>query len=338
MIALVGEAWGEREEQQRQPFVGAAGYELTKMLDEAGIRRADCFITNVFNFRPQGNKIETLTGPKAQGIPGLPALIKSGHVLAQYAPELERLSNELIEVNPNVVVALGNTAMWALTGKTAISKFRGCTVLSTHCVSGFKVLPTYHPAAILRQWDLRPIAVIDLSKAAREAAFPELRRPHREIWIEPTLEDIYAFHEKYIEQCRLLSVDIETVGRRITCIGLAPLSTLGIVIPFDDPGRISRSFWPSLELEREVWHYVRRVLQSPRPKKLFQNGLYDTAFLYRAYGIRVAGADEDTMLLHYSLQPESLKGLGFLGSVYCDEGPWKELREKRAKKTIKRDD
>src|SRR5262249_51789566 len=101
MIALVGEAWGEREEQQRQPFVGAAGYELTKMLDEAGIRRADCFITNVFNFRPQGNKIETLTGPKAQGIPGLPALIKSGHVLAQYAPELERLSNELIEVNPN---------------------------------------------------------------------------------------------------------------------------------------------------------------------------------------------------------------------------------------------
>jgi uracil-DNA glycosylase family 4 len=52
-IAIVGEAWGEQEERARAPFVGASGYELTRMLDEAGIRRADCFLTNVFNLRPE---------------------------------------------------------------------------------------------------------------------------------------------------------------------------------------------------------------------------------------------------------------------------------------------
>jgi|SRR5215470_8799646 len=334
-IALVGEAWGEAEERQRLPFVGAAGYELSKMLSEAGIHRADCLVTNVFNLRPKGNKIETLCGPKAEAIESYPALAKALYIRADFRHELERLANELVEANPNVVVALGNTAMWALTAKTAISKFRGSTVLSTHCVSGFKVLPTYHPAAVLRQWELRPIAVIDLAKALRESAFPEIRRPHREIWIEPTLEDIHVFEEKYIQGCEILSVDIETSGRRITCIGFAPSHTRALVIPFDDPRRSGRSYWPTLELEQDVWRFIKLLLEASRPIKLFQNGLYDIAFLYKSYGIRVAGAAEDTMLLHYSLQPESLKGLGFLGSVYCDEGSWKELRQKRG---LKRDD
>jgi len=335
-IALVGEAWGEAEERTRQPFQGAAGYELNKMLAESGIRRADCLVTNVFNLRPRGNDVKSLCGPKPAGLVGYPSLGKSLYVANELRPHLERLADELIEFNPNVVVALGNTAMWALTGRTAISKFRGSTCLSSHTVSGFKVLPTYHPAAVLRQWDLRPVCVIDLAKALRESAFPEVRRPHREIWIEPTLEDIYEFHDKYIKGCRILSVDTETIGRRITCIGFAPSPHRGIVIPFDDPSRLGGNYWPSPALERQVWDYVKRVCEDPDPPKLFQNGLYDIAFTFKGYGIKIAGAAEDTMLLHYSLQPESLKGLGFLGSVYCDEGSWKEMREH--KKTLKRDD
>ena len=68
-ICIVGEAWGEEEAKQRVPFVGAAGYALTQMLDEAGISRADCFLTNVFQQHPPGNKVEWFCGPKAEGIP-----------------------------------------------------------------------------------------------------------------------------------------------------------------------------------------------------------------------------------------------------------------------------
>jgi hypothetical protein len=69
--------------------------------------------------------------------------------------------------------------------------------------------------------------------------------------------------------------------------------------------------------------------------KIFQNGLYDIAFIWRAWKIPVMNAEEDTMLLHHALQPESLKSLGYLGSIYTDEGPWKSMREV---KTIKRED
>src|SRR5438132_13606804 len=97
-LCLCGEAWGEQEERERTPFVGAAGYELTKMLTEAGIARADCFLTNVFNLRPQANKIEALCGARAEAIPGFPALVKGKHIRAEFQPELDRLADELIEV------------------------------------------------------------------------------------------------------------------------------------------------------------------------------------------------------------------------------------------------
>jgi DNA polymerase I-like protein with 3'-5' exonuclease and polymerase domains len=77
------------------------------------------------------------------------------------------------------------------------------------------------------------------------------------------------------------------------------------------------------------------VLVDGRIPKLFQNGLYDIAFLWRAQGIAVRGAAEDTMLLSHALQPESLKGLGYLGSIYTDHGPWKS--ERKGETTIGRD-
>ena len=76
----------------------------------------------------------------------------------------------------------------------------------------------------------------------------------------------------------------------------------------------------------------------PHIPKLFQNGAYDISFLYRSMRIKVLGATHDTMLLHHALQPESLKSLGFLGSIYSDEGSWKGMRKRVKAKTIKRDD
>jgi uracil-DNA glycosylase len=335
-ICVVGGYWGNEEEKERCAFVGTSGYHLTKMLNEAGINRADCLLTNVFNLRPKGNKLESLCGPKGQAIQGYPALLKGKYLHRSFEPELTRLGDELIEADPNLIIALGNEAMWALLGKSAISKFRGTTELSTHTVTNFKVLSTYNPAAVLRDWSIRPIVVSDLHKAAREAEYPEIRRPKCEIWIEPTLKDLEEFYEQYICGCKVLSVDIETVSNRITCIGFAPSPGLGIVIPFDDSRRKGRSYWPDHDSETKAWLFVRGILEDGRFAKLFQNGLYDIAFLWRAMGIRVINATEDSMLLHHALQPESKKGLGFLGSLYTDHGPWKHMRAKH--ETIKRDD
>lgn len=334
-IVLLGEAWGMQEEQERMAFVGPTGWELNRMLEQAGIARKDCFCTNVFNLRPGGNKIEGLCGPKEIAIPGYPAIGRGGYIRKEFARELDRLGKELDEINPNVVVALGNTASWAMLGKTMISKIRGTVQLSTHTRTGIKVLPTYHPAVIFRQWSVRPTTVMDLVKAKREARYPDIVRPKREIWIEPTLEDIHEFNRRYIEPCERLAVDIETAGRVITCIGFAPRKDLALVIPGFGIRRAGRPYWPSLDVERKVYKAVKDILTGPIPK-IFQNGLYDIAFIWRAWGFPVMAAEDDTMLLHHALQPESLKGLGYLGSIYTDEIAWKQMREKHT--TIKRDD
>jgi len=78
------------------------------------------------------------------------------------------------------------------------------------------------------------------------------------------------------------------------------------------------------------------VLEAAEIPKLFQNGLYDIAFLLRSMGIKVMGATHDSMLLHHALQPDALKGLAYLGSVYTDHGPWKS--ERKGSDTIKRDE
>lgn len=362
-IVVVGEARGEYENRIGSSFVGPSGIELLRMLNEAGIlelttidksyisqyyQRGDprmvdsiwrlhpeVFRTNVFNLHPPGNKLEWFCGPKSDGIPSYPALLPSKYVRREFEPELDRLADEILAADPNLIIGLGNTALWALCGRTGVSKLRGTTHLTTYCVSGYKLLPTYHPAAVLRQWEHRPTVVIDLAKARREAEFPDVRRPACKIWIEPTLDDIRTFINDFIRGCNLLSVDIETSGSRVTCIGFAPSATHAIVIPFDDDRTKNRSYWQTVEDERSAWALVSSVLTSTIPK-LFQNGLYDIAFLWRAYGIGVKGAAHDTMLLHHALQPESLKGLGYLGSIYTDHGAWKSER-KGTTTTIKRD-
>ena len=332
-ILILGEAYGETEERQKRPFVGTTGYELTRLLNEAGIRRADCYLTNVFNLRPPGNKIEEFCGPKAQAIPLYPALVRSMYVRKEFESELDRLKEELDNIDPNVVVAMGNTACWALLGKTTISSLRGVTAISTHTLTGFKVLPTYHPAAIFRNYPIRPIVVMDLVKAKRESEHSTIKRPKREVWIDPTIEDIERFRDDYIQGCNLLSVDIETSGNQVTMLGLAPSRSRSLVIPFS---RAGRNYWPTPALERKAWQISKDILADPGIPKVFQNGLYDIAFLWRSAGLAVYGAEHDTMLLHHALQPESIKDLGFLGSVYTDEGAWKRMRGKRT--TIKRDD
>jgi uracil-DNA glycosylase len=333
-IAIVGEAWGEYEERERAPFVGPAGWELTKMLNEGGIHRADCFLTNVFNLRPRpSNDIENLCGKEKAG--GFPPLRAGKYLLPQYFPEVQRVVKELRDLKPNIAILLGNTAAWAFLHNTGISKIRG-TVIASTALPGLKCLPTYHPAAILRQWDLRAVTVLDFTKAARESEFPEVRRPERTIYIEPTLDEMEWYYDNFLRPAEEISFDIETAGQQITCIGFAPGPLSAIVVPFVDPRTANGSYWPTATDESRAWRYVNKVLSSPQ-RKVAQNGLYDINFLWKGYGIPVVNYEDDTMLLHHSLQPESEKGLAFLGSVYTNEASWKLMRQ-RGKTTIKRDE
>lgn len=347
-IALIGEAWGEEEAQWKLPFVGAAGNQLDSILADAGIDRKQCFITNVFNLRPgdaaggirsNPNDLSHICGTKGEPdvAKGFGPLVPGKYLKAQYCSEVDRLLEQLSEVRPNLAVLLGNTACWALLERQTISKIRGTACLSSR-LPWLKCLPTYHPSAINRQYDLRHVTVMDFIKAKRESEYPELRRPVRYVHVAETVQDIRDFKAEYLDSARELAFDVETDRRgQITCICFAPTIDRVLVIPFVDQRKADGNYWAKLDDELVAWDLVAAILDLPA-SKVGQNGLYDIQHTWQSYGIPVRNYNDDTMLLHHALQPESDKGLGFLGSVYTNEASWKADRPRGSDQTIKRDD
>lgn len=336
-IVIIGEAWGREEAAAKAAFVGASGKHLRASLRRAGIDPNECFFTNVFNLQPQPtNDIKNLCGKRLEGIPGWPPIVRGQYVRPEYEQEFVRLEREIVNANPNIIIAVGNTPTWFLQKRTvAITRERG-GLFETRKIGGkaYKALCTIHPAAVLREWSMNPVFIADLAKAERHSHDPSFVRPAREIWIEPTLEDLAEFERRYMtDPFQPCGIDIETAFGTITEIGFAPSPSHAIVVPFYC--RSNGNYWRKLVDEVAAWQWVEHQLSALR-QPVFQNGLYDINYLWRTIGIKTLWAGEDTMLLHHALQPEMKKGLGFLGSVYTDEPPWKTMRTDNT--TLKRED
>ena len=188
---------------------------------------------------------------------------------------------------------------------------------------------------MLRQFDLRGIAVADAMKAVNESKTSELVQKQRTIYVPETLTELKDLVKSKL-QGNLLCFDIETKPTQITCIGYACNDTEAVVIPFYDPSKPERSYW-NIQDELEVWKIVAE-LQARSTKKLTQNGLYDMQYLWRVMGIPTHGEIEDTMMLHHSLYPEMEKSLGFLGSLYTNQSAWKQMRPRGTKMEGKSDE
>ena len=125
-VMFIGEGPGYYEDKQGEPFVGAAGQLLTRLLGEIGLRREDVYITNVVRCRPPGNRDP------------LPDEIEACRPF---------LDGTMENVRPRVVVTLGNFATRVILDRqVSISRVRG----QRFDLDGRSVIPTFHPAAILR--------------------------------------------------------------------------------------------------------------------------------------------------------------------------------------------
>lgn len=354
-IVLVGEAYGRNEALFEHAFVGSSGVELARMAGQSRLApepemkypsQLDMIaywrklrlnhgieVLNVFNTHPLDNEIEEFFTTAKEGVKDLPPLRPGKYIKPEMFHHVERLWKTLEELRPNLVIALGNTACWAILGETKISAIRGTVKLSPRL--GLKVLPTYHPQAVVKQWNLRPIVLTDLEKAAREAEFAEIRRIERWVTVEPDLDEIELWSKLPAD---FYAVDIETFNKQISMIGFARSYNDAIVIPFMDEHKPGWSYWTSAQDEVKAWRLVEKICNSPIPK-VFQNGIYDLSYMLRS-GLRPAKCEHDTMLLSHSLYPEMLKGLGFLGSILSDEIAWKTMRTRgnNIKTNMKRDE
>ena len=329
-LFLVGEAPGEDETIEGRPFVGAAGHLLNNVLRALDIDREECHITNVFKIRPPQNQIEFFfEGVREAKKSGLssennrpPLYSGIGYLKEQYLTYLEELRNEIIKVSPPLIVAMGNTAMWALTEMTGAKNLRGHIVDCT-LVKGPKVIMSYHPAAVLRQWEFKPLLFSDLQKALLYKEGVEVKR---EIIIEPSITDLENFYEEHIKPIKgtgiPLTFDIETGSDTILCVGFA-VGGFALVVPFTSGKLNNPSYWETADKEKMALDWVKGVLEDPTIAKLGHNVLYDIQWLKAKFGICTAQPIHDTMVMFHSLQPEMRKGLNELVSMYTFAPPWK---------------
>ena len=318
-IMIVGEAPGETEERAGLPFVGASGAELTNMLREAGIDRSACFITNVARTRPPRNDIDkwflNKTEAKKQNVEEL----HGRYPLPPITEGCDELHAEISTVQPQLIIALGNTALWALTGEWGITNWRGSYLETAGPNGPIPLIPTYHPAGILRQWSWRSTAIHDLKRAARilTEGVPD---PNYEFIIRPTFEQVMDFLTDIDLHCDWVSVDLETKNRHIACIGLGISAQRAICIPLMSAER-PEGYWP-LDEEVAIVNRLRRIL--PKKRIIGQNFNYDTQYLIRYWGLDLPYSF-DTMIAHAVCFPGTPKGLDYLSSLYCDyHRYWKE--------------
>ena len=159
---FVGEAPGADEEIQGEPFVGPAGQLLTKMIAAMGLSRAEVYIGNIMNWRPQ---LPTTEGRDQVG--NRPPTEDEMRYCLPY------LRAQIEVVDPELLVALGSTAAQGLLGfksfKT-LGEVRG----RWHDFAGKPLMVTYHPSYILREPTNRKKRLIwdDLLKVMERAALP----------------------------------------------------------------------------------------------------------------------------------------------------------------------
>jgi uracil-DNA glycosylase family 4 len=125
-LVFIGEGPGVEEDRKGQPFVGAAGQLLTRIIEAIKLSRSQVYICNIIKCRPPGNR-----NPEPDEI-------------TTCFPFLER---QIAAIQPDFIIALGAVAAQTLLGTTTpISRLRG----RFHEYKGVKVVPTYHPAYLLR--------------------------------------------------------------------------------------------------------------------------------------------------------------------------------------------
>ena len=301
--------------------------EVLSLLREAGISSSDLWLTNVSKYFVPPNP------PKGKKIPFQIRAKLAGVDLQQ---QLAELRTEIADVNPNVVIALGNTALWATTGLSSksstkkmddgsyvdttsggIGDYRGSILWGPGC----KVVPTYNPeqlnsygsAEFKGYWN-RSVILFDFKRALLQSQFRELRRPTRVLQVCKSANQLRQFLKSSTGKP---SVDIEARGKCIpNCVGISFSPSHGLTVPLWHEGEIESVCSISKYDMIEMWILLGEFLGNN--EVVGQNLKYDQDKLYRL-GFPFRGVASDTLLKSFALNSELPKSLAFLTSIYTEE-------------------
>jgi uracil-DNA glycosylase family 4 len=334
-IAFVGEAPGKDEEKQGVPFVGKAGRRLRELSKEAGIDPDEVYMTNIVKYRPPMNNFKRID-----------------EIGVDLQTAINALYKELRELSPNIVVALGDHPLHALTGKRGILKHRGSILEAEY--GDFKVLACIHPSAIVRSenpWkkdgeeQINPqlkryatpeILVCDLLKAKKESISKKPTTPPRNIEIIRDAYQLHKFLESY-SNYTTPAIDIEAWHSIPDCISIAFVPHHAVSVPLlPIPGSKGELRLPLSEYVA-IYEVLHRFLNNPKLTFVGQNIKFDLEKLVipcRLFNMYSRGrVAADTSMMMGTLYPELPRALEFSTSIFTNEPFYKdEGREFHPKK------
>lgn len=323
-ILIVGEFPSVDDERKGKLFSGNTGQEFLKMLNEAGILVTEVRFTTLLRSRPYNSQMKYVwTKESSEAKVCLPGVkkIDGAYYTPDFFKQTQHLLQEIELCEPNVIVPLGDAALWWLTQELSVSKWRGSLMTFDNALGtrAFKVIPTYTPAQVMRMWEWRLYAVRDLQRVQSECEYPEIRLPDYKLQIRPSYDTALSLINRLWYQARTspkpfkIAADIETISRHIACIGLAWSETEAICIPFMNE---RHTHYYSLEEEVSLIWRLKELLTCENAQVIWQNGSYDSQHIIRHWGFR-PNLTRDTMLMQHSMFPGLPKDLGFLASMYC---------------------
>lgn len=297
-IMLVGEAPGEHEDKSGKPFIGAAGQFLNKMLTKVGLSREDLYITNVVKCRPPGNKLSK----------------------KHFKACLPKFIEEVQRVHPLFILAVGNTALEALTGHSGITRYRGQVIPCKHLPEA-KVFPTLHPASALYSPANAPLIEQDFStflglasgtweSASAEVNFVEVKpRNYGILFYRLAVAEAIAYDLETETATGKPTMDWKDPSNRIGVMGIAILSKKQVYV------------YVVTEFNERFWSTIRPYFEKPLPIKIAQNGKFDNHWLKR-HGIKPY-LHFDTMIAAYLIDENMPHGLEYLATSMLKVPPWK---------------
>ncbi len=320
-LFILGEAPGATEEEQGKPFVGASGSILNNAFTELGFPewRTSFWTSNVYKYRPPNNdlkRISEVCNPEEQ---------------------LKVLHREIAEINPNCILALGQTALKAVTGISngLLKKWRG-SILPYNQGDG-KIVASVHPARLLRSTndsgdhfeENKTLPFIwyqvlkhDIERAIKESTDRRLNLPERTIQIAETSADVFRFIRRYRGK-PFVNTDIETFNSTIpVCVAIAFDKYESISIPLvSSINGIHITSQPTRDIA-ESWKYLDELWRNTLVTG--QNFKFDQAKL-EMQGFRFKGLHSDTSLKAHTVNPEIPSvSQGFLTSIYTREPFYKD--------------
>ena len=339
-VVAIGEAPGEHEVRESRPFVGPAGNILTGALRQAGLQRKDVHWTNVCLCRPPDNDMGSLLDGVRKQNRAIEKenrerkRVDKGAALEDLIPTpmaccAPRLWDEIRSFQN--VISLGGTATKSLVNQSAsIMSLRGGPIELDRDDRVLRVLPTVHPAFVMRAKRWTHVFRSDVYKAARWFR-GELGWEPPHIIYHPSADRLREFLSD--PSVPFWSYDVETdsiecLTAELRCLSIGTAEATVVVGYRSIEGAIP--FYADAEMER-VNEVLREFFTDPKRLKVGHNaGYYDRLVVENRLGVTPAPL-MDTMLLHRLVESELPHSLGFVGSMYTDVPSWKTDREGRKK-------